>query len=191
MNSAPRTRTLLVAVAALAALGAGASVYHHKCLWWRKFDQVDDGVYRSGRLHEWQLRDAIERYELRTVFSLTTTNDAMERRVCDELGVRRHLCYLPGDGVGTDDPYLRFLEVVSDPANRPILVHCSAGVQRTGGAVALYRVCKQDWQFDDAIEEMIAFGNEGRPNQIEQLRDLAGRLDDTEQLAGRESPSRR
>jgi len=50
----------------------------------------------------------------------------------------------------------RFLEILSDPVSypRPILVHCLAGVHRTGLMVALFRMEYDGWTKDQAIEEM-------------------------------------
>ena len=175
-----RWRILLL----IAAAGALSVLVYSKLIRWKRFDVVQRGVlYRSGELSDWQLRRAIERYGLKTIFSFTFSNHEAEQKVCDRASVRRYFCYLPGDGVGPDDPYLRFLQVAEDPANHPILVHCSAGVQRTGGAVALYRMLFQDWSFDEAIADMIAKGNEGKPAQIAQLRRIYERFPPP-QLAG-------
>lgn len=161
----------------LPLLLVAAGIAAHRLLAWKRFEEVRPGIlYRSGMLRDWQLRDAFRRYGIRTVFSFTFTDHEAEQQTCGELGIRYHFCYLPGDGVGPDEPYLRFLEVAAQPANHPILVHCSAGVQRTGGAVALYRVLVQGWDFDRATAEMIDRGNEGRPAQIEQLAHICRRL---------------
>jgi protein tyrosine phosphatase (PTP) superfamily phosphohydrolase (DUF442 family) len=47
----------------------------------------------------------------------------------------------------------QFLRFVTDPKNQPSLVHCAAGIGRTGIAVALYRYSVQSWPMDKAIEE--------------------------------------
>ncbi|WP_432797821.1 tyrosine-protein phosphatase [Poriferisphaera sp. WC338] len=39
----------------------------------------------------------------------------------------------------------------------PVLVHCSAGADRTGYAVALYRVQTEKWSQEDAVEEMRSY----------------------------------
>lgn len=163
--------------AILTSLVITGLIVHHKFFEWKRWHVVSEGVlYRSGILHDWQVESALRDRGIKTVFSFTHTNNSAEQRICDAHGVRREYCYLPGDGVGPDDPYLRFLEVMQDPNNYPVLVHCSAGVQRTGGAVALYRVVYEGWDFDRAIEEMIAKGNEGEEVQIEQLRQVCERL---------------
>lgn len=157
----------------LVLTGAGSFYAYQKIFMWKRFSVVVPGeVYRSGLLHDWQLRAAIDRYRIKTVYSLTYSKNDDYQKICDEKGVNRYFAYMPGDGVGPDDPYLRFLEIASNPANTPILVHCSAGVQRTGGAVALYRTVIQGWDFDKAIDEMIEKGNDGLATQIEQLHRL-------------------
>lgn len=171
----PAHRWLLLIALGLAAVGGFAKA--RKWWTWKRFDVVEDGVlYRSGSLRAGQLEAAIKRYGIKTVFSFTFTNNENEQRLCDAIGVRRYFYYLPGNGVGPDDPYLRFLEVVADPRNHPILVHCSAGVQRTGGAVVLFRTLFQNWDFERAIDEMLAKGNDGNRGQIEQLEGLYQRL---------------
>jgi protein tyrosine/serine phosphatase len=43
---------------------------------------------------------------------------------------------------------------MTDPANRPLMIHCQHGADRTGALVALYRVVVQGWTKEMAIEEM-------------------------------------
>jgi protein tyrosine phosphatase (PTP) superfamily phosphohydrolase (DUF442 family) len=53
-----------------------------------------------------------------------------------------------------DDRVLEALRVMTDPANRPLMIHCQHGADRTGALVALYRVVVQGWTKEMAIEEM-------------------------------------
>jgi protein tyrosine/serine phosphatase len=56
------------------------------------------------------------------------------------------------------EKYKRFLEIVSDPKNLPAFVHCRHGADRTGAAIALYRIKIQKWDPEEAIKEMINGG---------------------------------
>ena len=53
-----------------------------------------------------------------------------------------------------DDRVVAALRVMTDPANRPLMVHCRQGADRTGAIVALYRVVVQGWSKQKAILEM-------------------------------------
>lgn len=52
---------------------------------------------------------------------------------------------------------VKFLKVLEDPDNWPVFVHCYKGDDRTGYSVAAYRMVKENWNPDDAIEEMFNF----------------------------------
>src|SRR5262249_1994024 len=51
-----------------------------------------------------------------------------------------------------------FLEVLDDPAAYPVLIHCHAGLHRTGILAAVYRMEHQGWTPAEAWQEMRAHG---------------------------------
>lgn len=53
-----------------------------------------------------------------------------------------------------DDRVLEALRIMADPQNRPLLIHCHLGADRTGAMVALYRVVIQGWSPEKAVLEM-------------------------------------
>ena len=53
-----------------------------------------------------------------------------------------------------DDLVLKALRIMTDPAKRPLMVHCAHGADRTGALVALYRVVVQGWTKEQAVREM-------------------------------------
>ena len=46
-----------------------------------------------------------------------------------------------------------YFEVLNDPANYPIFVHCRRGADRTGVMVALYRIVAHGWDGKKAVKE--------------------------------------
>ncbi len=56
-----------------------------------------------------------------------------------------------------DDLVLKALRIMTEPENRPLMIHCAHGADRTGAIVALYRVVVQGWTKEQAVREM----NEG------------------------------
>jgi tyrosine-protein phosphatase SIW14 len=176
-----RVTIVLLLVLCTGVLGTWGVVEYRR---WRRFVVVEPGVlYRSNLLSNDDLAYVLDKHRIKTVFSLSFTRCDEVQAVCDRKGVQRYFHYLPGNGAGPDEPYLRFLEVIQNPANHPVLVHCSAGVQRTGGAVALFRIIEQGWTFDRAIAEMKWRGNDGNKLQMDQLTHLVQRLLPPSQVA--------
>ena len=62
-------------------------------------------------------------------------------------------CYAP-----KDDIFARFLAVVRENPGKKIFVHCHLGKDRTGMAIASYRMAEQGWSAKDAMKEMQSFG---------------------------------
>ena len=69
------------------------------------------------------------------------------------------LFHVPMSALGLrDDRVVEALKIMADPHNRPLLIHCQQGADRTGAMVALYRVVVQGWTAEKAVEEMTKGG---------------------------------
>jgi tyrosine-protein phosphatase SIW14 len=133
----------------------------------RNFHVVRPGVlYRSAQLSVHGLRRIVNDYHIRTVINLrdgTTPRDRAEEEFCAKEEIR-FVRLLPlnwdsetGDAPA-DDNVRTFLEVMRDRANYPVLVHCFAGIHRTGAYCAVYRMEFEDWSNEQAIAELKANG---------------------------------
>lgn len=58
----------------------------------------------------------------------------------------------------SDETIARFLSVLEENPDKKIFVHCHAGVDRTGMAIASYRMAREGWSPDEAMKEMQLFG---------------------------------
>jgi protein-tyrosine phosphatase len=47
-----------------------------------------------------------------------------------------------------------FIKLLDDPASYPILIHCKAGLHRTGRLTAIYRMEYEGWSAGDALREL-------------------------------------
>jgi protein tyrosine phosphatase (PTP) superfamily phosphohydrolase (DUF442 family) len=131
-----------------------------------------DVLYRCGQLSVDGFTHAVLRYKIRTIINVQedfpdpdlienwfSPRPIKESELCRQLGVR--YIHLPPDLISRrrlppDRPEAidRFLEIMDDPANHPVLIHCRAGLHRTGAFCAIYRMEYQGWTDTDAVEEM-------------------------------------
>jgi protein tyrosine/serine phosphatase len=149
-----------------------ADYAHHK-----RLRAVDPGVlYRSGQMTAGGFHDAVDRLGIRTIINcqdefpdpdLNLTfwdrRHVHESAVCRELGVR-YFHLIPDLCENRTDPRARprvidqFLALMDDPANRPVLLHCKAGLHRTGVLTAVYRMEYDGWDPAAAVSELKANG---------------------------------
>lgn len=173
---------LLLTVLAVAAAGAGLLAY-----WWVgrlpvRFAAVEEGVlYRSGQPsgEQWvRLRDEVG---IRTVIDLRfegpdTPWVVEETSFCRDNGIE-YVRIMTATGGLTDPQQRQFLDIVADPARRPVLVHCELGKTRTGMAVATYRIKVQGWSYQQALAEWLSYRDHIEPENDAYLRRLAGRAE--------------
>ncbi len=132
----------------------------------RHFAAVRPGVlYRSGQLTPAGLARLLHDHHIRTVVCLREPSPAADAEAawCARNEVRfvritpRNWDGPPG-GAAVDEPLRQFLDVMRDPANHPVLVHCLAGTHRTGGFVAVWRMEAEGWANADAMAELRGMG---------------------------------
>lgn len=129
-------------------------------------------VYRSGQMTAEGFTDAVQRYGLRTIINVQDEypdpNIALsfwgkqtikESALCRQLGVRYvHLMprLLPRHLIPEQRPPAidQLLSVLDDESNYPLLIHCHAGLHRTGLLTAIYRMEYQGWPQDQAFLDM-------------------------------------
>src|SRR5262249_15143284 len=170
----------LLRLAGIAVLVAGPIAFaHHRQNQTRNFRVVREGVlYRSGQTTVTGLERLVDDYGFRTVVSLRDANvpgatppDLKEEEFCrkrDILYVRippRAWESRTGGEPPVEEGVRRFLEVMADRSNYPVLVHCFAGVHRTGAYCAIYRMEFEGWSNTEALTEMKACGYENRDEE--------------------------
>jgi protein-tyrosine phosphatase len=88
----------------------------------------------------------------------------LESDLCKSLGI--HYVSLDGgelvppDAAPGDRPKAidEFLKILDDPTSYPVLIHCKAGLHRTGLMTAIYRMEYEHWTTAAAVREMRANG---------------------------------
>jgi protein tyrosine/serine phosphatase len=163
----------------------GYSFYRTKQL--RNFRVVREGVlYRSGQMTLEGLKQVLHDYNIKTVITLRDAAhpgeqppDWQEEEYCHSQEVNyyritpRH--WWASDGsVPAAKGVRKFLAIMDRKANYPVLVHCFAGIHRTGAHCAVYRMEYQHWSNARAIAEMKACGY----RNIDDEYDLLGYLEE-------------
>ena len=83
-----------------------------------------------------------------------------EQSAVEKLGMR--YVSLPWNANSPSDEVIaRFLKVIDENPDKKIFVHCRVGEDRTGMAIASYRMAKEGWSADEAMKEMQLFGFSG------------------------------
>ena len=170
---AVRRRRTLVSLAAVLIVIVGAAFWWHATRLPKRFAVVAPGqLYRSGEVSPAHLERLQSEYGIGRVICLLNKEAPVtiaERDAAQRLGLRWENISLTGDGASTPEDRARILALLTDPNAPPTLVHCAAGVNRTGLAVGLYRRHVEGWSYDQVLEELLEFDFENLPKH-ESLR---------------------
>ena len=149
------------------------AVYVHS----KRLREVAPGkVYRSGQLTVAGFTDAVIERRIRTIINLQEDfpdpdiemsyfdrSTMKESAMCQQLGVR--YVFIAPDLLHRNELSMhrpkaidQFLALLDDPTVYPILLHCKAGLHRTGVMVAVYRMEKEGWTPQEALREAKANG---------------------------------
>ncbi len=91
---------------------------------------------------------------VKTVIDLTKDGDRNEPAAVQRAGMRFFRIPMTTHNVPTGAELARFLQIVDDPANQPVYVHCQGGRHRTGVMTAVFRMTNDGWSPDRAFAEM-------------------------------------
>lgn len=161
-----QSRVLLLCVLAFAGF----------VIWWwqvgqdmlvpRNFGVVEPGrIYRSGQIDAFLIERTLDQNDVDVIIDLAADppgrrDPIVEAETAERLGIEKiDLWGLDGSGRGDIELYKRALDALidRDQAGKIVLVHCSAGSQRTGGLFAYYRLLVQGWPRTDAWDEYMDY----------------------------------
>lgn len=173
-----RKVSIVCVVAALAVFvgsiyGYFRHVYEHN----KRLRVVESGkFYRSGQLTAAGFRDAVKQLKIRTIINVQddfpdpdlalhafTSETVKESALCKQVGVN-YVWLVPdlqprGTPGGPRPTVLReYLALLDDPDTYPVLLHCKAGLHRTGVLSAVYRIEYNGWSREAAFRELREHG---------------------------------
>ncbi len=156
-----RVRVLAVIVS-LAALAAPA-VAQKPGIQIGNFGKINDNYYRGAQPKGTDFRD-LAALGVKTVIDLQADGPSNEAGAVKADGMNFVRIGMTTTKAPTDAQIEQFFDIVSNPANQPVYVHCAGGRHRTGTMTALYRMTYDGWTAAQAYNEMKQFHFEGFPD---------------------------
>lgn len=128
------------------------------------FAEVSPNLFRGGQPGADGLK-ALRKMGVSIVIDMRGSKSPHEQIAVAELGMKYIAipwhCPFP-----SDETFARFLKVIRDNPRKKIFVHCRLGDDRTGMAIAAYRMADEGWSAEEALNEMEEFGFTGAHHVI-------------------------
>lgn len=123
------------------------------------FAEVTPYLYRGGQPGADGLK-ALKKMGVSIIVDMRGGHSEHEQKAAQELGMEYvsvpwH-CPFP-----SDEPFIKFLKVIEQNPGKKVFVHCRLGDDRTGMAIASYRMAEEGWSAEEAMKEMELFGFRG------------------------------
>jgi protein tyrosine/serine phosphatase len=142
----------------------------------KRFGIVEDGkIYRSGQLSRWLIERTLLKYNIKVIVNLAgdsneTADKDEEQEITKKLGVEKYNFALSGNGTGDVNNYAKAIAAIcqAKEKGKPVLVHCAAGTQRSGGVIAAYRLLIEKKDVPYVVNEMMSYdwNPEKNPNLL-------------------------
>ncbi len=121
------------------------------------FGQIDPTYYRGAQPQGRDYAD-LAALGVKTLINLTSDDAAPdEGAMAERVGLKHVRIPMTTREAPTSTELASFLEIVNDPANQPVYVHCVGGRHRTGVMTAIYRMTQAGWTAEQAFKEMKQF----------------------------------
>jgi protein tyrosine/serine phosphatase len=121
------------------------------------FGKISDTFYRGAQPKGNEYTD-LASFGIKTVINLTSHDaDASEPALVEKAGMKYFQIPMTTHETPSIAKITEFMNIVMDPVNQPVYVHCVGGKHRTGVMTAVYRMTQHGWNADQAFDEMKKF----------------------------------
>ena len=127
------------------------------------FGKINDHYFRGSQPKGADYKD-LAALGVKTVIDLQKDGPSNESGLVTAAGMKFFRIGMTTTNAPTDTQIAQFFEIVNDPANQPVYVHCAGGRHRTGTMTALYRMTFDGWNAEKAYNEMKQYRFEGFPD---------------------------
>ena len=122
------------------------------------FHKVNENIYRSGQPDENEFESLYTFNGIRSVLNLRESSRSKKHISAINRKWRSSVISLyeiPVDTNEISEKDLHTILLVLRDAPKPVLIHCLLGSNRTGCAVAAYRIVFDNWSVEDAVNEFM------------------------------------
>ncbi len=154
-------KKIIFLILLVAVVGTGMYVYQMHIN--HNFETITENkVYKSGVIPPDEIADYVKEYKIKSIIDLRFpgTNDLENNpEIPAELTAEKEaIAKIPGvnyfnngsDQIPTQQNLDYFFEIMDNPANYPVLIHCYHGVGRAEMYSAIYRIEYENWKNDEA-----------------------------------------
>lgn len=154
-------KKILIGVFLIVLTGVGKYVYDIHIN--HNFETITEGkVYKSGVIPPDEIADYVKEYNIKSIVDLRfpgTGDDVNNPEIPAELTAEKEaIAQLEGvnyfnngsDQIPTQKNLDYFFEIMDNPDNYPVLLHCYHGVGRAEMYSAIYRIEYENWDKNDA-----------------------------------------
>lgn len=123
------------------------------------FAKVNEKLYRGGQPTSEGIKQ-LAKMGIKTVINFRDPDDKMrrEQKLAEENGMKFFNPHLSNWFKPKDKDIEAILEIIQNPENQPVFIHCKRGADRTGTVVAVYRMKFENWDDKQANEEAKKYG---------------------------------
>jgi tyrosine-protein phosphatase SIW14 len=119
------------------------------------FHQVDENIYRGAQPRDQGFAN-LAKLGIKTVVDLR--GEHSEENAVQSAGMRYVRLPWREFKAPTDSQIEALLSLLNDSSEWPVFVHCRRGADRTGTAIACYRIAHDHWSNQQALAEARSFG---------------------------------
>jgi predicted protein tyrosine phosphatase len=154
------TKRILISLVVVTALIL-AFVFYQKKVRYNLITISENKVYNSGVVPPEKLATVVNDYNIKTIIDLrdglvqTALNPETKRQVnAEEFAAEQiasvHYFNLPTDQIPEDSTVRKFLKIMDNPGNYPVLIHCHHGVGRSRLFSSIYRIEYENFTNENA-----------------------------------------
>jgi protein tyrosine/serine phosphatase len=161
-----RSSTVLLAVLSLVVLAVCLAAYRHHHRYKHVAVHEPGMVYRSAWVEPDVMSELIEQHQIRAVVNLCNPGEMGEQRWVDQrravtnAGARLIELPMPLTVNAADPAIAEHLQVLANPDNYPMLIHCQHGVTRTAKLLTIYDIVYRNMSAEESLAAQPLFGRD-------------------------------